>query len=567
MDKPVFVDFETKVCADYLNTVANAVWDALGQPLTPSDVRVFIGAIGEAPQDGVSYVRRNASWVNVASGLLHNDLGGRSANDTHPTAAITGLDNALTALADYDAAQDARIDTNEASIQGVQDNLSLHEADFTNPHQVTAAQAGADPAGSADAVQGNLNDHEADFTNPHQVTAAQAGADPVGSADAVQSNLDDHEADFTNPHQVTAAQAGAEPGLGNPAEDGFVLSSTIAGVRSWIEAGGTGGGLTVSDTAPLDPEPGDMWMDSSQSTLPTYVWYDDGDSTQWVLQSDPFGALAGAVVTSPPAGLSQMIKATDPGDRPLSIQGAPGQTNNLFAIFDGDGTTAMRVSPNGRLISDIYGCSFTVGPEYSATQAFNFRTKAGSLVPYGMRIQNEEPAIIPLVLKAALAQIADMQQWRDNADAVLARMTPAGQLQSVPRGCFVVRNTNQNIPNAATTSVIFNSATYDSEGIWDGNQTFTFPADAKWARITVQVEWTGNVTSYRQVLLAWSNNQTGYTNHADAREGRSAGATRQGFCTGVVPVVGGSGISVSVIQGSGGTLALQAAMINVEILG
>ena len=43
----------------------------------------------------------------------------------------------------------------------------------------------------------------------------------------------------------TAAQVGAEPALGNPATNGYVLSSTTAGVRSWVaQSGGSGGGLT-----------------------------------------------------------------------------------------------------------------------------------------------------------------------------------------------------------------------------------------------------------------------------------------------------------------------------------
>ena len=40
---------------------------------------------------------------------------------------------------------------------------------------------------------------------------------------------------------VTTAVAGKEPSLGNPGSDGYVLSSTAAGVRSWVAAGGGGG--------------------------------------------------------------------------------------------------------------------------------------------------------------------------------------------------------------------------------------------------------------------------------------------------------------------------------------
>ena len=94
--------------------------------------------------------------------------------------------------------------------------------------------------------QPELDAHVNDFTNPHAVTAAQAGADPAGSAAGVQTNLDTHVADLANPHAVTAAQAGAEPALGNPTTDGYVLSSTIAGVRSWVEMTGGGGGQQVT---------------------------------------------------------------------------------------------------------------------------------------------------------------------------------------------------------------------------------------------------------------------------------------------------------------------------------
>ena len=42
-------------------------------------------------------------------------------------------------------------------------------------------------------------------------TAAEVGADPAGSAAGVQSNLDTHTGNKVNPHGVTAAQVGAAP--------------------------------------------------------------------------------------------------------------------------------------------------------------------------------------------------------------------------------------------------------------------------------------------------------------------------------------------------------------------
>ncbi|QJT07476.1 hypothetical protein [Oceanidesulfovibrio marinus] len=69
--------------------------------------------------------------------------------------------------------------------------VAAHESRENNPHAVTAAQVGADPAGEAAsqrAAHETAYDHDAydahlaDTDNPHAVTAALAGADPAGEA-------------------------------------------------------------------------------------------------------------------------------------------------------------------------------------------------------------------------------------------------------------------------------------------------------------------------------------------------------------------------------------------------
>ena len=117
-----------------------------------------------------------------------------------------------------------------------------------NPHGVTAAQTGADPAGTASAEvsahEGAANphpvyltgvEHDAIAGNPHGVTAMEVGADPAGTAAAAQAasiaasaaslalhvaDSDPHSVYLTdpehsaiagNPHGVTAAEAGADP--------------------------------------------------------------------------------------------------------------------------------------------------------------------------------------------------------------------------------------------------------------------------------------------------------------------------------------------------------------------
>ena len=48
---------------------------------------------------------------------------------------------------------------------------------------------------------------------------------------------------------LTAGDVGAEPALGNPSVNGYVLSSTTAGVRSWVAPGGGGSAYTVTSVS------------------------------------------------------------------------------------------------------------------------------------------------------------------------------------------------------------------------------------------------------------------------------------------------------------------------------
>lgn len=95
------------------------------------------------------------------------------------------------------AAHDAAPTAHAGQLAG----MTAHTADLANPHQVTAAQAGAEPAGAvaahdvsptahADQLAG-MTEHIADQANPHQTTAAQAGAEPAG---AVETHNTDGEA-------------------------------------------------------------------------------------------------------------------------------------------------------------------------------------------------------------------------------------------------------------------------------------------------------------------------------------------------------------------------------------
>ena len=68
-----------------------------------------------------------------------------------------------------------------------------------------------------------------------------------------------------------------------------------ASTGTWIPGEAVGGGsgsYTISATAPESPEAGDVWFDSTDGK--SYIYYDDGDTTQWLeigsRQPGPTGA-------------------------------------------------------------------------------------------------------------------------------------------------------------------------------------------------------------------------------------------------------------------------------------
>lgn len=95
---------------------------------------------------------------------------------------------------------------------------------------------------------------------------------------------------------IKLAQGASNPATGSAGE----LFFNTTDVKVYAHNGTTwvpsGGGVTVSATAPSTPIAGDAWYDTVDGTL--YVYYNDGDSSQWVEVAANSGisvALAGRV--------------------------------------------------------------------------------------------------------------------------------------------------------------------------------------------------------------------------------------------------------------------------------
>ena len=100
----------------------------------------------------------------------------------------------------------------------------------------------------------------------------------------------------------------------------------------------SGSPYTVSETAPTNPNEGDMWFDPS--VLETYVYYNDGTSSQWVISNNSQGPAgpAGADGADGAAGADGVDANVDPVYANFGCL-FDDALNVTIASSSGDGTT------------------------------------------------------------------------------------------------------------------------------------------------------------------------------------------------------------------------------------
>ena len=114
--------------------------------------------------------------------------------------------------------------------------------------------------------------------------------------------------------------------------DGKLFIKKNDGSDSIVEiGGGSSASATTSDSAPSSPSDGDLWYRSSDGRL--YVYYDDGNTAQWV---DANPNLPPASDTFSRSGTT--VSLVNAGDA-LSIDGSYRQTAEAVAALDIDCST------------------------------------------------------------------------------------------------------------------------------------------------------------------------------------------------------------------------------------
>ena len=128
----------------------------------------------------------------------------------------------------------------------------------------------------------------------------------------------------------------------------------------WVNASpnGMSASLNISDTAPTNPSDGDLWFDST--TLKTFVYYNDGSSSQWVTLVPTTGGTGGGVTTY--ADTATMV-AESPDAGSLGYVTA---NNNLY-LYNGSGWSKVDTTNSAPVINSVQDASANTTPFSFAT--------------------------------------------------------------------------------------------------------------------------------------------------------------------------------------------------------
>ena len=126
----------------------------------------------------------------------------------------------------YQTAVEAGYAGTETAFNEALKDVPGHIANKDNPHGVTAAQAGADPTGTAASA---VSAHNSSETAHSDIRTALAGKETAGAAAAVQSNLDVHTGNTTV--HITASERTGWNGKSGKAVS-FTVTLTAAGWSS-----------------------------------------------------------------------------------------------------------------------------------------------------------------------------------------------------------------------------------------------------------------------------------------------------------------------------------------------
>jgi hypothetical protein len=211
-------------------------------------------------------------------------------------------------------------------------------------------------------------------TTPVSPVSGQIWFDPSDTSLSVYYNDGDSSQWVT----ISGPQ-GPQGFIGFTGSRGFAGSRGLIGFIGSRGTNGTNGTLAnTSETTPISPVSGQIWFDPNDTTLSVY--YNDGDSSQWVVTSGPSGpsgitgytgsrgfagsrgligyngskgvtgTLANTSETTPISPVSGQIWF-DPNDTSLSVYYSDGDSSQWVTISGPQGPQGQSGSPIGAIIS------------------------------------------------------------------------------------------------------------------------------------------------------------------------------------------------------------------------
>ena len=146
--------------------------------------------------------------------------------------------------------------------------------------------------------------------------------------------------------------------------------------NQWVEIGqvlGGGGGasVTVDATAPASPSNGDLWWDTDNGEM--YLYYDDGSSQQWVSAAGPSVAVQSTAPTGYEGQLwlddtdgSMYVYYTDPGGGSSSWIGAVSRSGGILQVVSTTKTDTFSTTSGS--FTDITGLSASITPRSTSSK-------------------------------------------------------------------------------------------------------------------------------------------------------------------------------------------------------
>ena len=144
--------------------------------------------------------------------------------------------------------------------------------------------------------------------------------------------------------------------------------------NQWVEIGqvlgGGGASVTVDSTAPASPSNGDMWWDTDNGNL--YLYYDDGTSQQWVSAAGPSVAVQDTAPTGYEGQLwldstdgSMYTYYTDPGGTASSWIGAVSRSGGILQVVNSTYDTLVSTTSTSFVTS---GLSASITPRSTSSK-------------------------------------------------------------------------------------------------------------------------------------------------------------------------------------------------------